>query len=643
MSKFTFFLKASNLHDADDERKKAIFLAYCGTEVYSLASTLVDPDTLETIAWSALQAKLAAHYQPTTPVRVYRHQFAQMRQADGESTNDFITRLRALLPKCKYKDPEEQLIDRLIFGLTNITLQKKYLVDEAASLQDILKAAKASEVSETSVAEIKRATPTVHHIPDESTWLACPPDEKHSESTTPDDTCLQIRRAPDHDARETPRSDRCAGCNGNHPRFRCHFKDAYCCRCQCRGHIAEVCRAANPTPANPQNQRPYFPPRNRRPPFSRNVSRPADNSNSSNQRENLEKIADIFLLCKRRRRPSQDSSFFCSQMFACRNLYRLQHKYPIMQQTVDQIMTNAIESIYTKLTEVKDIMDTMLDISIEAAAESMELTLCSARSAVDTIMDIDMAQMMASSVDKIIFKSDDLLEHFLPITDEEFFAIAFSDRSGAASLENQEGEPSYYRRLSSLSMKLCSRAYQHSRIKIKLGAEQVLLQLEQLFYLLKYTKEELDYKVHRGHEKMYQMWKEWYKGEPKQDQSNGANQTEMESHSLATSYTVAQKMQEVCQNVLTNLQSLPEHLQQKVQQAQCDLTEVQAVLSTATSFQDLPSGFMKETTEKINKARKALFEVMEYIAKYTCQPWVEGPYCPAEYSAEESIKHNNVY
>ncbi|XP_070592291.1 perilipin-3-like [Erythrolamprus reginae] len=332
-----------------------------------------------------------------------------------------------------------------------------------------------------------------------------------------------------------------------------------------------------------------------------------------------------------------------ANMFACRNLYRLQHKYPIMQQTVDQIMTNAIESIYTKLTEVKDIMDTMLDISIEAAAESVEVTLCSARSAVDTIMDIDMAQMMASSVDKIIFKSDDLLEHFLPITDEEFFAIAFSDRSGAASLENQEGEPTYYRRLSSLSMKLCSRAYQHSRIKIKLGAEQALLQLEQLFYLLKYTKEELDYKVHRGHEKMYQMWKEWYKGEPKQDQSNGANQTEMESHSLATSYTVAQKMQEVCQNVLTNLQSLPEHLQHKVQQAQCDLTELQAVLSTATSFQDLPSGFMKETTEKINKARKALFEVMEYIAKYTCQPWVEGPYCPAEYSAEESIKHNNVY
>lgn len=117
----------------------------------------------------------------------------------------------------------------------------------------------------------------------------------------------------------------------------------------------------------------------------------------------------------------------------------------------------------------------------------------------------------------------------------------------------------------------------------------------------------------------------------------------MESCALATSYNIAQKMQEVCHNVLTNMQSLPQHLQQKIQQAQCDLKELQTVLSTATSFQDLPSGFLKETPEKINTARKALFEVMEYIAKYTCLPWVDGPYCPVEYSAEEAIKHNNIY
>uniref|UniRef100_A0A670Y5L5 Perilipin n=1 Tax=Pseudonaja textilis TaxID=8673 RepID=A0A670Y5L5_PSETE len=315
-----------------------------------------------------------------------------------------------------------------------------------------------------------------------------------------------------------------------------------------------------------------------------------------------------------------------ANMFACRNLGRLQHKFPIMQQTVDQIMTNAIESIYTKLTEAKDIMDTVLDIGIEAAAESMEVTLCSVRNAVNTLMEINVAQMMSSSVDKMIFKSDDLLEHFLPITDEEFRKIM--------RFPLLKEEPSYYRRLGSLSIKLCSRAYHHSLIKLKLRAQQTLFQLEQLFYL-----EELDYKVHRGQEKVYQMWKEWCKGQPKQSQSSEANQAEMESRALVTSYSVAQKMQEVCQKVLTNMQeSLPEHLQQKIQQAQYDLKELKDVLSTATSFQDLPSGFLKEIPKKINKARKAVYEVMEYIAKYTRLSWVDGPYYPAEYSAEESMK-----
>lgn len=107
----------------------------------------------------------------------------------------------------------------------------------------------------------------------------------------------------------------------------------------------------------------------------------------------------------------------------------------------------------------------------------------------------------------------------------------------------------------------------------------------------------------------------------------------MESHALATSYSVAQKMQEVCQKILTNIQSLPEHLQQKIQQAECDLKELQAVLPSTTCFQDLPSGFLKEIPEKISKARKAVHEVMEYIAKNTRLSWVDGPFCPVEPSA----------
>ncbi|XP_063149134.1 perilipin-3-like [Candoia aspera] len=337
--------------------------------------------------------------------------------------------------------------------------------------------------------------------------------------------------------------------------------------------------------------------------------------------------------------------------YACRSLDKLQETFPVMHQTVGEVVSNTKDlitsvkdSAYTKVTKAKDIVSNMIDVAIESAMESME----EVKSAVNTVTKVGVGQMVASGVDKVIEKSEDLLEHFLPITDEELAAIAASaslEGSGVAPLEKQREEQSYYMRLGSLSTKLRSRAYQHSLAKVQLikqSAQQALFQLEQIIYLLKYTKEMLDQKVHQGQEKVYQMWKEWYKSQPEQGQSSEASQAEMESHALATSHNVAQQMQEVCQKLLANMQGLPEHLQQKVQKAQYDLKELQAVISSATSFQELPSGVLKETSEKINQAQEAMYEVMEYVTKSTPLSWVVGPFSPVESSAGESMKQENA-
>ncbi|XP_070591215.1 uncharacterized protein [Erythrolamprus reginae] len=237
MSKFRIFLQASNLHDVSDNRKRALFLNYCGSEIYGLVQTLADPESVETIAWSTLQAKLAAHFQPTTPARVSRFQFLQMRQKEGESINDFAMRLRGILPKCKFEDPESRLIDGLIFGMRNTALQKEFLIDDEATLQDVLKAAKAAEVYDALVAELKRTE-------------AQEDDPSHDR-----DTCLQIRTNNRDYRREYQRVLKCPGCKGNHPHAKCNFRDAICYRCQKKGHIAEAYRTVLiddfPPKANP--------------------------------------------------------------------------------------------------------------------------------------------------------------------------------------------------------------------------------------------------------------------------------------------------------------------------------------------------------------------------------------------------------
>ncbi|XP_070613370.1 uncharacterized protein [Erythrolamprus reginae] len=72
------------------------------------------------------------------------------------------------------------------------------------------------------------------------------------------DHCCYLRGPPERQARST--FPACAGCRGQHQRSRCPFKDAFCYRCEKRGHIAAACRAALPDDnSSPQGQQPSFP------------------------------------------------------------------------------------------------------------------------------------------------------------------------------------------------------------------------------------------------------------------------------------------------------------------------------------------------------------------------------------------------
>ncbi|XP_058046928.1 uncharacterized protein LOC131202197 isoform X2 [Ahaetulla prasina] len=53
--------------------------------------------------------------------------------------------------------------------------------------------------------------------------------------------------------------DECVSCGGQHQRQNCRFKDAICRRCEKKGHIAQACRAPQPSP---QPSRPKFKPAN---------------------------------------------------------------------------------------------------------------------------------------------------------------------------------------------------------------------------------------------------------------------------------------------------------------------------------------------------------------------------------------------
>uniref|UniRef100_A0ABM5FRJ8 Perilipin n=1 Tax=Pogona vitticeps TaxID=103695 RepID=A0ABM5FRJ8_9SAUR len=331
---------------------------------------------------------------------------------------------------------------------------------------------------------------------------------------------------------------------------------------------------------------------------------------------------------------------------ACKSLDKLQETLPVVQQAVEKVvsgakglLTESLAPVYTRVTEAKDAMSSVVDLARETAHEHMEMAKSAVRSGVNTMMETSVGQMMAEGVDRMIDKSDELIDDYLPMTDDELAALAASvalEDPDVAPLEKQKEEQSYYVRLGSLSAKLRTRAYHHSLMKVRIvkqAAQEALFQLGQVIELIKYTKRSVDQKVQ---DKLQRMWQEWIKGQP--SQTSEANQVEMESRALKISHNIAQKMQANCLKLLADMQGLPDALKEKVQQAHNNMEELQAALSKASSFEDVPSGFLKESQEKIDKAQAAVQEVMEYVTKNAPLTWVVGPFSPAGASSGESAE-----
>ncbi|XP_039398820.1 perilipin-3-like isoform X2 [Mauremys reevesii] len=332
---------------------------------------------------------------------------------------------------------------------------------------------------------------------------------------------------------------------------------------------------------------------------------------------------------------------------ACESLDQLEEKLPVLQQPGDQVASDAKELVSTLTgakdavcstdTGVKDAVTSMVGVAIGAVQETMEVTKSADTSSMSTVLGSSMGQMIMSGVDLLPETSELLVDHYLPMTDEELAKLAVSlEGSEEAPTEQQ----SYYVCLGSLSSALRQRAYQHALGKMRQARQrtlEALSQLQQTIDLMEHAKQAVDQKAHDGQEKLQQMWLEWHKGQPGVGEDSGSPQPEeMVSQALATSQNLILQVQATCHSLLPNIQGLPAALQEKVQQAYENMGELQISFSNVQSCQELSEGILTQTREKVTKAQESLDELLEYVVQNTPLTWIVGPFAPAGDSTEKA-------
>ncbi|KAG8139061.1 hypothetical protein E2320_001836 [Naja naja] len=132
---FVFFL------DATEQRKRALFLGYCGNRLYKTARTLAAPKDVEAMEWKELQKMLEEHYAPAASSLAHRLDFYHREQKPG----------------CEFENVEITLRDRIVVGMRDLRLQRKLITKKSISLNEVMEVARAAEISEKPTAKIEKS------------------------------------------------------------------------------------------------------------------------------------------------------------------------------------------------------------------------------------------------------------------------------------------------------------------------------------------------------------------------------------------------------------------------------------------------------------------------------------------------------
>ncbi|XP_035164578.1 perilipin-3-like [Oxyura jamaicensis] len=292
----------------------------------------------------------------------------------------------------------------------------------------------------------------------------------------------------------------------------------------------------------------------------------------------------------------------------------------VVTSTVNIALDAAYNTIASKI-------NTALEQSREAIQESVEITNAVVNNSVSKARAV--GQAVAGGVESVLGISEDLVDHYLPMTQEELGKLATAEGFGMASVEEQKQQQSYFVRLGSLSNKVRHRAYQHSLNKlqhVKQRIQNTLSQLQLAINLIESVKKEAGQKLLDGQEKLHQLWVDWSLTQPKGPQVKTASQAEIESRTLTMLHIITQQLQRAYENLKVSIHGLPSNIQEAVHQATRNIRKLHTSFSSAKSFQDLSSTTLAESRDYVVEAQGSLNDLLQYVTQNIPLNWLVGPF-----------------
>ncbi|XP_068946756.1 perilipin-2 isoform X2 [Petaurus breviceps papuanus] len=343
--------------------------------------------------------------------------------------------------------------------------------------------------------------------------------------------------------------------------------------------------------------------------------------------------------------------------YACLGLDRIEERLPILNQPTDKVVANAKGAVFgakdvvtTTVTSAKDSVTHTINGVVGrtkgAVNDSVEMTKSAVNGSINTVLGSRMVQMVSNGVENALSKSELLVDQYLPLTEEEL-------EKEAKKVEGFDvvQKPSYYVRLGSLSTKLRSRAYKQALSRVneaKHKGQETISQLHSTMNLIEFARKNVNsanQKLQDAQDKLYLSWLELKRsiGHDDSDESHCAEH--IESQTLAIARNLTQQLQTTCLTLMSNIQGIPQNIQDQAHHVGAMAGEVYSVFRNATSFKEVSDGLLSSSKGQLQKMKESLDDVMDYLVNNTPLNWLVGPFYPriAEHQSErqETSSHED--
>ena len=206
----------------DDKRKRALLLHYAGEDVNEIFDTLADTGT----DYATALTKLDGYFGPKKSTEFEIYKFRQAKQEVNETIDAYHTRLRKLCENCNFYNNDKEIKSQIIQCCSSTRLRRKALRDEP-SLDDLIKAAIALEISETQASQIE------------------------SSSSETNAVTRRRFRPRNYQQQQQPvkmekrKNTKCRNCGKDYPHknSKCPAEGKSCNFCHKKNHFESVCRA----------------------------------------------------------------------------------------------------------------------------------------------------------------------------------------------------------------------------------------------------------------------------------------------------------------------------------------------------------------------------------------------------------------